>query len=682
MYVRQSTLAQVMEHGESTERQYALRERALALGWTEGTIEVIDEDLGRSGSTTDGRTGFARMIDGIARGEFGAIFAIEVSRLARSSLDWQRLLSLCAVAEVVVGDEQAVYDPANGDDKLLLDIKGTMSEAELRWLGLRLHGALQSKARRGELRLTPPTRYVWGGERFELDPDESVQAAVRLVFERFRVEPSAYAVARWANEQRIEIPARRNQRGGSELVWNDATPRRITEILKNPAYTGTYVYGRRPTRKVLIDGEIRQRRAAGRDPEQWSVRIDGAHPAYIDREEYSRNLQKLEDNVSRPDTPGAPRNGGALLAGLLLCGECGYRLTTSYATGGLHYYSCSGRPPLGRPCKTYPGRALDRAVEELFLDTMVPDELDLSLAVERDVDARAQALEHQWKLRQERVEYEARRAERRYKAVDPDNRVVARTLEGEWEQCLRALEQVRNDYERARREHHVVLTEGDRAAIRALARDLPAVWNSPTTTVVEKKAMFRLVIEVVSLRAVEVPDRETVADVAWKSGAVTTLHVPRPTNAALLRTDDATVTRLRELAVEALHDRDIAGVLDAEGFRTATGLRWTVIAVRNIRKSYGIERRAPSLPTARPLPDRRDDESWSVRGAAGHFGVTVDVVRRWLRKGLVKTSRERTRGPLWLHIDEADEHRIRELAAISRRRARRKAARATDPTES
>jgi DNA invertase Pin-like site-specific DNA recombinase len=672
VYVRQSTMAQVFEHGESTERQYALAGRAIALGWSEPAIEVIDEDLGRSGATTEGRTGFARLVDGVVRGEFGAIFAIEVSRLARSSMDWQRLLALCAVAEVVVGDEQAVYNPGDKDDKLLLDIKGTMSEAELHWIGLRLHGALQSKARRGELRIGPPTGYVWGGHRFELDPDESVQAAIRVVFERYATEPSAYAVARWAQEQGVRIPSRRNCVGGTELVWNEATPVRIAQILKNPAYAGVYAFGRRPTKKVLVGAEIQKKRMNGSDPEQWAVRIEGAHDGYITWEQYVKNQQKLKNNLSRSTTQGAPREGGALLHGLLLCGRCGYRLGTMYSTKGVHYYRCYGDPPSRRPCITVPGKAIDRAVEQLFLDTMVPDELELCLAVEHEVDAQAQSLERQWRLRIERAEYEARHAERRYKAVDPDNRVVARTLEGEWERRLGELERVRADYERAKRERRVELTEGDRERIRQLACDLPKVWRSATTRQADRKAMLRLVIEAISLRSVEVPRRETLVRVAWKSGAVTDLHIPRPAISDI-RTSDAALSRLRELAAAGVHDREIPERLNAEGFITATGKRWNLDAVRNARSLHRIPRTAPSLPPAKPLPDRRQDGCYSVLGAARYFGVGKDVIRLWIGKGAVQVSRQsgRARGALWLHVDQETEARLQVLADESRQRVSR-----------
>jgi hypothetical protein len=322
-----------------------------------------------------------------------------------------------------------------------------------------------------------------------------VQAAIRLVFERYSVEPSAYAVARWAQRHGVQIPVRRNCVGGRELVWSEATARRVVEIIRNPVYAGVYVYGRRHNKKVIVDGEIRYKQMQGRDPEQWPVRIDGTHVSYISWEQYLKNQQKLRNNLCRSVTQGAPRDGDALLSGLLLCGQCGYRVGTTYSNDGLHYYRCYGEPPVRRACTMLPGRAIDRAVEQLFLNTMVPQELELSLAVEREVDAKAQSLDRHWTLRVERAEYEARHAERRYKAVDPDNRVVARTLEGEWERCLSELEQVRTDYERAKREQRVELTELDRERIRALARDLPNVWRSPTTRQADRKAMLRLVIE-------------------------------------------------------------------------------------------------------------------------------------------------------------------------------------------
>jgi DNA invertase Pin-like site-specific DNA recombinase len=438
VYVRQSTTTQVFEHKESTKRQYALADRAVALGWPREAVEIIDEDQGMSGASTEGRSGFARLVDAVAHGQAGAVLAVEVSRLARSSVDWQRLMSLCAVAQVPVIDEQTIYDPADKDDKLLLDLKGTMSEAELHWLGLRMNGARQSKARRGELRFLVPTGYEWREGRLALDPDEAVQRAIRVLFDRFTVEPSAWAVVRWARRTGYLMPTRRwFSDGSSQLEWKLLGRSRLYEILRNPIYAGVYVYGRRPSRKQLVNGEIRVVREPGRDPAKWPVRIDGSHPAYLSWEAFMRNQEKLRQNHTARGgaSQGPPREGEGLLSGLLVCGRCGHRMITGYGSSRKRrwYYQCPGRSrDKGENiCWSAAGPILDEAVEKLFLETMVPSELDLSLAVDREVDKQAQSLEQQWRSRLEQAAYEARRAERRYKAVDPENRVVARTLERE-----------------------------------------------------------------------------------------------------------------------------------------------------------------------------------------------------------------------------------------------------------
>jgi len=362
VYVRQSTAAQVMEHGESTQRQYALADRAVALGWSRDAIEVIDEDQGRSGASTKGRTGFARLAQAVAHGEVGAVLAVEVSRLARCSEDWRRLLSLCAVADCAVIDEQTIYDASDNDDKLLLDLKGTMSEAELQWLGLRLTGARRNKARRGELRLRPPTGYVWGAHGLELDPDESVQRAVRLVLERYAIEPSAWAVVRWAREAGVQLPTRHWHSGGlaSDVTWKPLGVSRLHEMLRNPLYAGAYVYGRRPRKTALIDGEIRRVRVPGRDPEQWTACIKDAHAGYISWESYVSYQKKLSDNHSRRGgaTKGPPREGAALLSGLILCGRCGRRMRPSYHAQSRRRFSyvCAGDRDKGQViCWSLPG---------------------------------------------------------------------------------------------------------------------------------------------------------------------------------------------------------------------------------------------------------------------------------------------------------------------------------------
>jgi DNA invertase Pin-like site-specific DNA recombinase len=660
VYVRQSTTSQVFQHAESTRRQYALAERASALGWSREAIDVIDEDQGRSGASSDGRMGFTRLVEAVAHGQVGGVLAVEVSRLARSSSDWQRLLALCAVAETVVIDEQAIYDPADRDDKLLLDIKGTMSEAELHWLGLRLTGALRSKARRGQLRVPVPTGYVWTEQGVSFDPDETVRRAVELVFERYSVEPSVFAVVRWANTNGFLIPTRRGHSNGtSELQWKQLGSKRVLEMLKNPMYAGVYVYGRRPKRKVLVDGQIRTVRDTGRDPDRWSVRIDDAHPGYIDWETYVSNQKKLGGNRLHRSTQGAPHNGAALLNGLLICGRCGARMDARYGKVSSPYYRCRHDHSYGaKECWSVVGKPLDRAVEELFLETMVPAELEVSLAVEREVTEQSEALDKHWRLRIEQARYEARQAERRYKAVDPDNRVVARTLEREWEQRLEQLDQLERQREDARRRRVVDLSVEDRAKIRALARDLPRVWRAGSTQQSERKAMLRLVIEAISLYPIDVPRRSTRVRVAWKSGAVSELVVERPEHGRV--TPKVVVERVRELAARGLRDGQVAEQLNAEGARTGANQPWTPWAVAWVRAREQIPYTA--LPVRRaPVPDRDKKGRFSVAGAARHFQVSLHVVRGWIRTGRVKAKREAYRSHrnmLWLKIDQTTEQHL------------------------
>lgn len=677
VYVRQSTMAQVANHQESTMMQYDLRRRALALGWAPEAIEVIDEDQARSGTTTAGRSGFARLAGAVAHGEAGGVFAIDVSRMARSSEDWRRLLVLCGVAGVAVVDAQRIYDPNDQDDKLLLELKGTMSEAEIHWLRLRLQGARQHKARRGALRMPAPTGYQWGERGFEMDPDEAVQRAVRVVFQRYEVEPSAWAVVRWARETGLKVPTRRRSTDGdSGVEWKPLGVSRLHEMLKNPVYAGVYAYGRRREKTVLVDGQIRRVRPDTRDPDRWLVKIAGAHPGYITWERYVQNQEKLRQNMTRMGNPsrGAPREGPALLSGLLICGRCGHRMGPVYARGArarFWTYACHGDRDQGQKgCWSVAGARIDAAVEKLFLETMVPSELELSLAVDHEVAGQAEELAKQWRARREQAAYEARRAEKRYKAVDPDNRVVARTLEREWESKLRELEEVERQYAEARRTRRVDLSEEDRARVRELARDLPAVWRSPVTPPADRKAMLRLVIEAISLSPIEVPRRATWVKVAWQSGVVTEIEIPRPHRRDLFRTALAALERMRALAAAGRHDEEIAKILNAEGMRTGRGRTWTTWAVRWTRKKERIGRVAPDRPRRELLPDRYPDGRYSVAGVAKRFGVSLSVVHSWIKRGLVNGERHdfQAHRRVWsLEIPEDAVARLKHLTAALRR---------------
>jgi DNA invertase Pin-like site-specific DNA recombinase len=489
VYLRQSTLRQVHDNQESTARQYALGQRAVMLGWSPEKVDILDEDLGRSGTTTEGRTGFQRLAQDVAHGAIGAIFALEVSRFARSSADWHRLLDLCGLADVVIVDEQSAYTPRDPNDRLLLGLKGTMSEAEQYWMRLRLEGGKLSKARRGALHITPPTGYLWDAatSRFRMDPDESVQRAVRLVFERFRIDGSAHAGMRYLGRQDLQMPALDKTTG--TVHWVIPSFSRVRDILRNPVYTGAYVFGRRSSRVGLVDGKIRRR--IQRLPESaWKTCLRDHHPADISWEEFWANQRKLRGN-RRSGSPGAPREGSARLSGLAICGRCGRRMIASYGRDDAHTtYTCAPlvvRQGATSRCWSVAARAIDRAVAGLFLATIQIPELEIALAVARETERQAVEVDHPWALRRERLAYEARLAERRYKAVDPDNRVVARTLEREWNERLRELDQLESDYQAARRRQKLVLSEDDRARILALAKDLPGVWSAPTTRHAERK---------------------------------------------------------------------------------------------------------------------------------------------------------------------------------------------------
>ena len=675
VYIRQSTSAQVHENVESKQRQYALAERAISLGWAREAVQIVDEDQGKSGSSTQGRDGFARLANDVAHGKVGAILAIEASRLARSSQDWQRLLSLCSVAHVVVIDEQTVYDPSHRDDKLLLDLKGAMSEQELHWLSLRLAGGRLNKARRGESYVTPPTGYIWGGKGLELDPDESVRSAIALIFERFSVEPSARAILRWARKTHFLMPKR--DRVTSEVLWRPLGHLRLLNVLHNPAYAGVYVFGRHPVKTVLIDGEIRKVRARLVDPAEWSVRIDKAHPSYISWEAYMTNQEKLLQNASRAGraTRGAPRQGSALLAGIAICGRCGRRMSAHYDARGPWSYTCYGESSKGdQRCWSVAGAPIDRAVEQLFLETMVPSELDLSLAVEGEVKQQADSLEKAWRARIEQARYEAHRAERRYKAVDPDNRVVTRTLESDWEQRLHDLAVVEQQYAEARREARVELTSQDRERIRQLARDLPAVWKSSTTLAADRKAMLRLVLEAIAVHPVDVPQRTTRIRVQWSSGAITEIVIARPSGHDCRAQDPKAMARIRDLAAAGLHDDEIAEELNSAGLRTGTNLAWKEDLVRSARRSAQIKRVAPDRPRMPPLPHQHPDGRYSVPGAAARFGVSLAVVRSWIKQDLVSTSRAdfgTHRQAFWLDIEEATAARLIARKSTAKQHGRR-----------
>jgi DNA invertase Pin-like site-specific DNA recombinase len=670
VYLRQSTLKQVHEHRESTARQYALQKHAVDLGWPEDRVNIIDEDLGQSGSSAQWRTGFQRLAEDVAHGRIGAIFALEVSRLARCSADWHRLLDLCGLADVVIVDEQAVYTPRDYNDRLLLGLKGTMSEAEQYWMRLRLQGGKLSKARRGELYFSPPSGYEWDEvtSRFRLDPDEQVQRTMRLVLERFRLDGSAYAVMRYFARQGLSVPVR--DIGSRELRWVAPRHSLFLGILRNPIYAGAYVFGRREERMALVDGKLRRRRVTRLPQSAWKTCLRDHHPAYIGWEEFMANQQKLHENrtnLQSPDQRGAAREGHALLQGITICGKCGHRMSVRYQGPlGRTQYECRSitrHTGDGRVCWTVSGQPLDDAVAKLFLDALHPPEIELGLAVVRETERQAGEVDRHWKLRLERANYEARIAERRYKAVDPDNRVVARTLEREWNDKLREVDELQREHADLRRREKLVLSEEDRARVLALARDLPRVWNAATTTNAERKNLLRMLVSEVTLNPIDVPTRATNMRVLWQTGAVTDLTIARPDQLTACATNSEAIAVIRDRAADGRADADIATELNRRGLPTGKGRPWNEAAVRWVRSRHHLRRPHAQPPGVR-APDRRSDGLYSVHGIAARFRVTDHIVRYWMEKGWLRAV-EGGPGRTWWF--ELDRETIRRLQAAKAR---------------
>ncbi len=667
VYLRQSSPAQVREHRESTNRQYGLRKRAQERGWSADAIEVIDEDLGESSSKQ--RDGFQHVAEEVAQGRVGGLFALEVSRLARSSADWYRLLDLAGLVGAVIGDEDFIYDPNDFNDRLVLGLKGQFAEAEIYWMRLRLQGGKMSKARRGELVFNPPIGYVWSDDnRLHFDPDEHVQRAIRLIFERYRVETSAAAVVRYFAEHGLQMPFR--DRLSGKLRWTPPSYQRVLQALHNPAYAGAYVYGRRERRKILVDGEVRHRISA-LPLESWKVCLKDYHAGYVSWDEFMANQNRLRDSwsggrMTEPDRRGAAREGKSLLQGLVLCGRCGKRMRTRYSGSGKYaQYECQRAKLRGSSslvdCWQVSHRFIDEAVESLFLSVIQPSEIELSLAVARDAERQGVEIQRQWQLQLEHARYEASLAERRYKAVDPEYRPVARTLEREWNDKLEELARLEREYDGVRHRQKVVLSDEDRQEVLALARDLPKVWNAPTTTHAERKNLLRMLIRDITLSPIDLPKRVTRVQVLWVTGTTSDIQVPRPTSAEVQRTSPAAVQAIRELFLKGIKDQEIAEEMNRSKFRPSRQEKWTKTNVRRVRHANGML--VISGHQGKSLPLRREDGLYSTKGVAELLDIPVSRVYAWITQGHLSPTEGGNGQPIWFRLESADIERLRSLRA-------------------
>ena len=655
VYVRQSTAAQVEHNRESTQRQYALVDRAVELGWQREQVSVVDEDLGLSGSSTDKRSGFARLIAAVALRLAGIVLGLEVSRLARNNADWYHLLDLCAMTDTLIGDADGIYHPAWFNDRLLLGLKGTMSEAELHIIRARLEGGIRNKAARGELRRALPTGFVWGEDDGEvlLHPDESVRQAIRCVFERFAELGSARRVWLWLRSEDLSFPAQYNH--GTAIRWGAPTYTAIHSILTNPAYAGAYVYGKtRHERMLDEEGKIKQR-SRKLPQSQWAVLIHAHHEGYIDRATYEANQARIGKNVRpRPHQPGgAVREGAALLQGIASCGHCGRKLRTQYpGRNARPGYYCAGKNIVngrGVYCLNIGGVQIDQAVAQALIEALKPAAFEAALQATQQLESDYDAALAQWRLAVERTRYEAERAERRYRAVDPENRLVARGLEATWEQRLRDLEKAQAELEHKSQSRPRTLSPEDYQRIRALGADLNRVWTAPTTTDRDKKELLRTLLEEVII-AVQRDEFRAHLTLRWKGGMITELdvHLPR-LNPARIRTDEDTVALVRRLAVH-YPDGVIAGILNRQGRKTVRGERFCANQVGSLRRYRDIARFDP--PAQPP-----QGELVTIAGAAQILKVAPSTIHRWLAEGII-AGEQITPGAPW-NIRITDELRAR-----------------------
>jgi len=613
LYVRQSTVRQVIENTESTQRQYALRQRAVALGWPHDRVIVIDSDLGQSGASAVDREGFQKLVAEVGMGRAGIVLGLEVSRLARNSTDWHRLLEICALTDTLILDEDGIYDPAHFNDRLLLGLKGTMSEAELHVLRARLRGGIINKARRGELRRRLPVGFVYDGDgHVVLDPDKQVQESVRLLFATFARTGAAHATLKYFRQERLLFPTRIGAGASKgELAWTPLSLGRTASILHNPWYAGAYAFGRCRWRKRPDGGQGSRRENLPRA--EWLALLRDAHPAYISWEEYERIDQRLQASAKSLGWERgreSPREGPALLQGRTICGICGSRMHVHYnirRTGQLiPNYVCYGRGRLlgDSSCQSILGTEIDAAVGKLLVEAVTPMALEMTLAIQQEIAARLDEADRLRHRQVERAQYEADHARHRYMQVDAANRLVADSLEAEWNAKLRALGEAQDEYQRQHEADRLTVGQEQHQRILALATDFPAVWRDPTTPQRERKRMLALLIEDITL----LKQRELTVAIRFRGGATTTLTLPRPLSPQQLRATDPEVRQQIDTLLDEYTDAQVANLLNQRELRTGAGDAFDGVSVQWVRFSAKLK----------SLKERLVDAGWLTSKQVAH----------------------------------------------------------------
>jgi DNA invertase Pin-like site-specific DNA recombinase len=612
VYVRQSTPWQVKENRESTERQYHLHERALQLGWAASHVEIIDEDQGRTGTFAAHRSGFQRLVTEVGLGKVGIVLMLEASRLARNNSDWYRLIEICGLSRTLIGDEYAIYNPREPNDRLLLGVKGTLSEAELFTLRTRLYEGRWNKARKGQLQFPLATGYVRGADgTWELDPDAQVRDRLAYLFDSFRRHEVARRVVRDLKQQALDLPTRVVTREGyGSLLWKTPSLSAVVRILRNPAYAGVYVFGRRE-----YSGDRRSAKTGRVIPHQvpvaqWPVKIEAHHAAYLSWEEYVKNCERLQQNWNREDTQGVAREGSALLQGIAYCGICGRKMTAQYHVqreSRSPTYICQSSFRNGETdtiCQTMSSRPVDGAIVEAFLESVSPMSLEVGVRVLEQLEQDLAAQRRQRELQLEQARYEARLAQRQYDVVDPDNRLVASELERRWNEKLERVTHLEQTYAQAEQESEWNLSPEERRAIQELSQNLPQLWGAPSTTNQERKRLLRMAIESVQLDGVS-KSGEIDVQIRWRSGVLTNFSVHRTAPGdRSLKTSEEAVAKIHEMAAQYTYD-DIADRLNAAGYRTAFGRLFTHMHVGYVCRRDGVAAKRERQPEAKTSSSRK-----------------------------------------------------------------------------
>jgi DNA invertase Pin-like site-specific DNA recombinase len=658
VYVRQSSPQQVAEHKESTARQYALADVAVALGWPRDRVEIVDADQGRTGQTVEGRRGFQHILAELSLDHVGILLGLDASRLARSDPDWVPLVRSCGLFHALLGDYDGLYDPTDFNDRLLLGLKGIMSEAELHFLRARMHEGRLNKARRGELFNHPPIGYVRElGRGFVLDPDEQAREVVRLVFDQFDRQGTLRGLLHYLVHHEIRLPVRPHfgpDRG--KLEWHRPNRETLQNILHHPIYAGYYRHGHRatdPRRKV--PGRPGTGRTINK-PEDCLVLLEDRCPAYITAGRFRANQRRLEANRARTDAAGAVRQGPSLLGGILRCGRCGHRMMVAYRGRASHLrYSCDrARVDYAEPlCQSLTGRVLDELVAAQVLAALEPSALELNLAAADDLEQERARLHRNWQQQAERARYEAERARRQYDAVEPENRLVVRELERRWEEALKEQRRLDEEYARFGSTRPKVLSACERDQIRALAHDLPGLWHASTTTPADRQRIIRLVVNEVVV-AVRGESEWVDVTIHWAGGTSSRHELVRPVRRYEQMADyGRLVSRIDELRAAGQTLAEVAERLNREGFHPPKrSARFTGGTVARLLAKWG---RTGPRPRVVAGPGVLGEDEWLLTDLARRLEIPRNTLHRWVRVGWVHARKLPTPGGHWVIWADADE---------------------------